>query len=174
MFTTYSDQNDRNVSYHSARVALQPLIAERAIQSVVDFGCGTGSWLYAAKVFGVTDLVGVDGPAGESPGEYVEHDLTVPLVLGRRFDLAICVEVAEHLPESASAVLLDTITDHSDLVLFSAATPGQGGDGHINEQPHQYWDTRFLVRGYSLHKATTNGHMAKWYRANLRLYVKEA
>lgn len=78
----------------------------------------------------------------------LQHDLRQPLDLERKFDLVLCVEVAEHLPESAAGTLCDTITRHCGrLVVFTAAPPGQGGTGHVNCQPLGYWRTRMEARG---------------------------
>src|SRR5216683_645582 len=100
--------------------------------SLLDIGCGTGTWVRAAIELGVTDVFGVDGIiVGEHeiqvPGHLIEQrDLSVPFDLGRRYDAAICLEVAEHLPEAAAAGLISSIVSHSDTILFSAACPGQG------------------------------------------------
>lgn len=78
----------------------------------------------------------------------LQHDLRQPLDLGRKFDLVLCVEVAEHLPESAADTLCDTIAHHCGrLVVFTAAPPGQGGAGHVNCQPPHYWRTKLEARG---------------------------
>lgn len=174
MFTMYEPWVDGELSRLSAAVALPPLFEAWApITSVVDFGCGTGAWLTVATDLGAPRCVGIDGPAAKSPGELVVHDLCEPLDLGERFDLAICLEVAEHLPDTAADTLVASITAHSDLVLFSAATPGQSGHGHINLQPHSYWDARFDAAGYRMTSVVVAPDMARWYRDNLRLFVRE-
>ena len=43
---------------------------------------------------------------------------------------------------------ITALTNASDIVLFSAALPGQGGSGHLNEQPLPYWVRKFWRRGY--------------------------
>src|SRR5204862_6528085 len=70
--------------------------------SVVDVGCGAGVWLAEAARLGVGDYLGVDGDApAESlridADRFLRHDLATPLRLERRFDLVICLEVAEHV-----------------------------------------------------------------------------
>lgn len=79
---------------------------------------------------------------------FIDHDLTTPLDLGRRFDLVTCLEVAEHLPSDASETLVDSLCRHADVIVFSAAVPGQGGTGHINERRASFWAALFGTHGY--------------------------
>jgi hypothetical protein len=122
--------------------------------SVVDIGAGTGAWLAAFSAAGVQDIQGVEGgrPTGQQllvPAECVRwHDLEQPLDLGRRFDMAVSLEVAEHLPAGQADQFVAMLTQHADAVLFSAAIPNQGGNHHINEQWPTYWATRFAEHGF--------------------------
>lgn len=151
-------------------------------RSVADFGCNNGQWLAEFVRSGIAAVVGVDGP-GMADHLYfpracfLQHDLREPLDLGRRFDLALCIEVAEHLPESAAGTLVDTLCRHADAILFSAATPGQGGFSHVNEQPHDYWTAKFRQRGYVAETAIRSllsEEVAWWLRANLCLVRRVA
>ncbi len=144
----------RDGSYRSA-CAVIPLVMELyKPESVVDVGCGIGTWLAAFMEHGVTDVLGVDGdyvPVADLrvPVErFRAHDLRTPLTVGRSFDLAICLEVAEHLPAPSAPALVDSLTELAPVVLFSAAVPGQGGVGHVNEQWPEYWIELFQARGY--------------------------
>jgi len=118
--------------------------------SVLDVGCGTGAWLKVFDEHGIKG-VGVDNSksAGElcPAGSYKNIDLTGYFSLGS-FDLVLCLEVAEHLDARWAGHLIDLLTRHGDLVLFSAAVPGQGGSGHVNEQWPEYWALLFYERGY--------------------------
>jgi len=76
------------------------------------------------------------------------HDLRKPLTLKERFDLCICLEIAEHLPFRYSKTLVNSLTDLSPVILFSAAIPLQGGEGHVNEQWPDYWASLFEKKGY--------------------------
>jgi SAM-dependent methyltransferase len=137
----------------SARVVV-PVIASMFVpKSVVDIGCGRGAWLLAFEQQGVRDILGVDGPHIDpadllvEAGRFLSHDLSQPFTVERTFDLALCLEVAEHLPPRAAAPLVAELTRLAPVVVFSAAVPGQGGVGHVNEQWPSYW--RSLFEGFS-------------------------
>jgi SAM-dependent methyltransferase len=150
--------------------------------SVLDVGCGRGTWLSAFVRCGVTDIVGVDGPH-HSPGDleippdtFVGRDLTHPLDLGRRFDLASSLEVAEHLPAEFAAAFVASLVAHAPVVLFSAAIPFQGGADHVNEQWQSYWAALFADHGYVPVDAVRprvwgDARVAYYYAQNILLYV---
>jgi SAM-dependent methyltransferase len=156
----------------SARVAVPPVCDLLSPQSVLDVGCGQGEWLEEFSKY-CPDVFGVDIAA---PEPYLRHDLNYPLDLERTFDLVVCLEVGEHLPPAAADVLVDTLSRHSENVLFSAAVPGQEGKGHINCQPHVYWHSKFLARGYlvedSVRPLIAHPDVSPWYRDNIFLYVR--
>lgn len=174
---------DRSSSV-SAQYFLEILDIGIPVNSVLDVGCGRGAWLAEWRKRGVEDVQGVDGHYVDTatllvPREnFHHHDLAEPLNLARKFDLAECLEVAEHLEAQKADVLLDSIVRHSDLVLFSAATPGQGGEHHVNEQPLEYWADKFAERGYRCFdcirdKVLHHKGIEPWYRYNTLLYVRD-
>jgi SAM-dependent methyltransferase len=151
---------------------------------VVDVGCGTGSWLKVAKQLGAKEILGIDGIHVEksmlciNEDEFLQHDLTLPLPAGTKYDLAICLEVAEHLPEVAADNIITILCAHSDIVLFAAALPGQGGQFHINEQWPAYWQEKFKRNGFSAYDILRapfwdNSKVDWWYKQNMFLYIKE-
>lgn len=171
--------SDRSAAAGAA--AILPLLgAVLRIRSVADFGCSTGAWLAGWREAGVADLQGVDGPWVTSfrlePSVFRVADLASPLDLGRTFDLAQSLEVAEHLPPQAAATLVATLARHAPLVLFSAAPPGQGGENHINEQPYDYWRALFAAHGFRLYDfvrpQVRHTRIAPWYRFNTLLYAR--
>jgi SAM-dependent methyltransferase len=150
--------------------------------SVVDVGCGIGTWLRTLAEIHDCEILGIDGayvPAERRriPADrFVERDLGLPLRLDRAFDLAICLEVAEHLPDERSAGLVRDLTALAPVVLFSAAVPGQGGTDHVNEQWPSYWAERFAAVGYRpldlLRPAIWDlDDVAWWYRQNLLVFA---
>jgi hypothetical protein len=153
----YRDGGD--VAYAAALVMLAEVGRLFEFSSVVDFGCGAAGWLRAAAALISKDgraarLLGVDGPYAEQFAKCEEaqfhfQNLESRVVLASRFDLAISMEVAEHLPASRAATFVEDIAKAADVVLFSAAVPGQGGDNHINEQWQSYWVRRFAAVGFN-------------------------
>lgn len=146
--------------------------------TLLDVGCGTGTWLRAAAEMGISYVFGVDGIiAAENQlhvpsGNLERLNLAAQFDLGRRFDVALCLEVAEHLPESAAATLVSSIVAHSDNVLFSAACPGQPGQHHINCQWPNYWQHLFNIRGYVCDDSIRwqiweDSRIEPWYRQNI-------
>ncbi len=127
-------------------------------QSVLDVGCGTGISLdyFLSKGIAVRGLEGSDLAISKARhGDHIrQHDLNEPLDLGEKFDLVWCFEVAEHIHPRHVAALLDTLTRHGDRILLSAARPGQGGLGHLNEQPPEYWIDLLEERGFALDRET--------------------
>ena len=163
---------------------LVPLLIElTGCQSVVDVGCGDGAWLKCFSGLAIGDYLGIDGPhVGQErlkiPKErFVQRNLECPYTPQRRFDLALSLEVAEHLPDSSAEAFIDTLTACADVVVFSAAVPGQGGTNHVNEQPPEYWAGLFATRGYQavdcIRPIVWNDRsIAVWYRQNTLLYAR--
>jgi SAM-dependent methyltransferase len=159
-----------------------PVLIPLAPASVLDVGCGRGTWLQQWRILGVSDVIGVDGDyvARASlvvpPECFIAHDLQRPLRLGRRFDLVESLEVAEHIPEASTDTFIDSLCAHADVILFSAAVPGQGGEFHVNEQPYSYWRAKFRARGYAMldvvrPRVVANRLIEPWYRYNCFLFV---
>jgi SAM-dependent methyltransferase len=153
--------------------------------SVLDVGCGTGTWLKVVKDLGVDDILGIDGDFVDrnllkvDPTNFLAKDLSKSFDLGRKFDLAICLEVAEHLPEESADSFVKSLAIHSDTIFFSAAIPGQGGQNHLNEQWPVYWETKFRSFGFTgydvLRKEFWNNPTIEWwYRQNIVLFTKSA
>jgi SAM-dependent methyltransferase len=72
------------------------------------------------------------------------------LLPGCPYPAAMTVEVAEHIPSSLADQFVTYVAGVSNLIIFTAAQPGQGGHGHINEQPRSYWSEKFLRVGFEV------------------------
>ncbi len=169
----------------SARIIL-PVVRE-AVEppSVVDVGCGQGGWLSIWNEMGLSDVCGYDGSYVDKarllidPERFVSCDLEKPLLVGRRFGLAQCLEVAEHLLPEAAEVLVRSLCNLSDIVLFSAAQPGQGGERHLNERLPSYWAQMFRNHGYFPFDCVRPHLVDKmdvspWYRYNPIVFANPA
>jgi SAM-dependent methyltransferase len=175
----------RGGSRASAEVVV-PIVLELVdVLSVVDVGCGTGSWLAAFRSRGADRVLGIDGDyvdrsTLEIPAEsFVAHDLGQTLDLDERFDLAMSLEVAEHLPAAAAERLVATLTELAPVVLFSAAIPEQGGTGHVSERWQDEWAALFAARGFDPVDAIrprvwNDDRVDEWYAQNTLLYVARA
>jgi len=118
----------------------------------LDLGAGDGYYSYVLREMKtLAYAVEVNEEAAEfTPEEvwFVQWDLRTPLHLRETYDLVLCLEVAEHLPEESADTLCDTIARHaSKYLLFTAAPPGQGGHGHVNLQSLEYWIAKLEARG---------------------------
>ena len=168
----------------AAARTIVPLVQEvLRVRTVVDFGCAEGAWLRVWKDQGAAEVLGVEGPYVDPDRLLVERrellvrDLEQPVALGRSFDLAQSIEVAEHLDASVARTFVATLCAHAPRVLFSAAVPGQGGEHHVNEQPYEYWRALFAEQGFepfdTLRPRLQNRQeLAPWHRYNLLLYVR--
>ncbi len=177
--------HDEVIHNSSAASQVLPILFETyKPNSILDVGCGLGNWIEVAKKLSGAEIIGVDGDYVDrsllkiDENEFVEKDLTKPFDLNRKFDLAICLEVAEHLPEVSAEGFVKSITNHSDVIMFSAALPGQGGQNHINEQWPNYWQEHFNRCGYEMidffrFKIWNNTKIEYWYKQNLFLVVRK-
>lgn len=178
----FADRHQRTI--HSANTILSVALESLpAIGSAVDVGCGVGTWLSVLRERGVETVQGIDGEWVDTsllaiPAEsFLKADLTQPLKIDRRFDLAISLEVAEHLPPECADDFVATLVRLSDFVLFSAAIPHQGGRNHLNEQWQSYWAERFAGHGFEAFdiirgRVWNDAAIDTWYKQNTLLYVK--
>ena len=172
----------RNKKFQKALARkLTPIIARRVNpKSVIDFGTGCGYFLKSiGESCGIDDIHGLNFPVPGSVAEIpvIEIDLAREINFDRKFDLVISLEVAEHIPEKQADIFIDNLCRHGDVILFSAATVGQGGIGHVNEQPHSYWHVKFAERGYNTFDdirplIKNDKNMPFWYRRNIFTYRK--
>lgn len=155
---------------------------------VVDLGCGNGVFLKVCKEKFGASVTGCDGPWVPrellviDEEEFVVVDFDKNIKVGERsvgFDLAICLEFVEHVEDATGKEVISWMTRNSKAVLFSAAIPGQGGAGHVNEQQQSYWVNYFERLGWGCHdkirwKIWHDKKIPYWYRQNVFLFTPGA
>jgi SAM-dependent methyltransferase len=171
----------RPISRRSAEVIVPIIEALFHPQSVCDVGCGLGAWLSVFNERGITDILGMDGSYVKSdmlmiPREkFREIDLVDAFAVPRRFDLAMSLEVAEHLPANRARPFVTALTKIAPVIVFSAAIPNQGGTGHVNEQWQDYWARLFAEHDFvpidCIRPRIWNDEaVAWWYCQNILVY----
>lgn len=171
-------------------------LSKRNFNSMVDVGCGIGTWLRVAHTnYNVSTIVGLDGDYVPRQYLQIEDKYFIPSDLeqyhadmilkkflceeNRKFDIAISLEVAEHISKEHASSFVNNLCKLSDIVLFSAAIPGQGGKGHVNEQRLSYWVNLFEKNGYQLYdviRATiwNDLKIPVWYRNNVVVFYNKS
>lgn len=153
-------------------------------KNVIDIGCGVGTFLYVFKKLGVKEVLGLDGEWANKnlldkylePNEFRSANLSEVIDFNKKFDLAICLEVGEHIPEDYSENLVKTLVNASSVIIFSAASPYQHGQHHVNEQWPDYWINKFLKYDFHFHdllRSTfwNDPDVDFWYKQNMFLVM---
>jgi SAM-dependent methyltransferase len=153
--------------------------------AVVDVGCGIGTWLCASAENGATNILGLDGPYVAqsqlriSAEQFRPMDLSHAFQLDRKFDLALSLECAEHLPPESAVAFVSSLVKLAPAILFSAAVPHQGGTHHVNEQWPSYWARLFREHDYHFWDCLRPHFwnveaIPPWYRQNAFLVASHA
>jgi SAM-dependent methyltransferase len=169
----------------SAREVVPLVIEILRPSSVIDVGCGIGTWLSVFREHGIEDILGVDSDYVyrkmlQIPEDrFLGFDLRQPLRLNREFDLALSLEVAEHLPSECAETFVDSLARLAPAILFAAAIPYQGGEHHLNEQWPNYWAGFFRKKEYTVidcirRKIWENDAVDWWYAQNTLLFVRKS
>lgn len=154
-------------------------------QTVIDVGCGPGKLSMAIARLGVA-VTAIDGFSephfGGLPIKFCHVNLNDPDSLTRfigaqKYDVAICVEVAEHLDPPVSSALIAGLAAASPIVVFSAGVLDQGGHGHVNLRPRDFWHQEFVQRKYLCAdrlRPLLRGRdsVALWYQFNVVDYIR--
>ena len=177
---------NENHSPSSAEVIVPKIIKLFNPKSVIDVGCGIGQWLSVFIDNGVENILGLDGE------HVLPTDLLIPkknyrevdfkksnsMIVDSKYDLVLCLEVAEHLPETFADSFISMLALCGDTILFSAAIPGQTGENHYNEQWPTYWEDKFKKHGYYFYDLLrediwSNEQVNWWYRQNIFIVSKK-
>lgn len=171
---------ESDVALVAAEIVLPEVLERTKAKSVIDVGCGTGAWLSVAKAHGCC-VLGVDGYAPDetlmiSRDEFVRYQLERGGYPCDGYDLALCLEVGEHLNALTAHHLVQWLCE-AKFVLWSAAIPNQGGVGHVNEQWPSWWERLFAEHGYRGTGQLRKQHwdderIVDFYRQNLILWAK--
>ena len=153
--------------------------------SITDYGCANGLYLEPFYNAGcVVQGYEVSTDALEDavvPVEYISIIDQSEILNPQKTDLALCIEVMEHIPEESAEFAISNLTKMSDTIIFTAAIPGQGGKGHINCQPKEYWVDMMakfsfvpdmVMREIIVASALSGYHMG-WFINNLIVFRKE-
>lgn len=179
-----SHLDERELRILNARKCLKVVRTHIAFTSVVDFGCGIGGWLAAAKQLGAAKITGIEGEWVKGKDILIEQeelkiaDLSKDAIdFNRSYDLCLSIEVAEHLPPESADGFCNNLVNASNFIVFSAAIPGQGGVNHLNEQKPRYWVDRFCDRGMIplelIRPAICNEpKMYSWLQQNLMMFMR--
>lgn len=170
-------------SLASARVIVPRILSVFNPLSVVDVGCGLGNFLAVFGELGVKDYLGLDGDHVDRallkiPIErFRPVDLAAPVKIGRQFDLALSLEVAEHLPEATAEAFVAFLTELAPIIVFSAAIPFQPGTHHVNCQWPDYWQSIFGRHGYAVidpfrDELMLDQRVERWYAQNLLVGIR--
>jgi hypothetical protein len=182
----YSEQ--MTGSLNSARIVLSRLKKITEFNTTIDIGAGVGAWTRAALDIGVEDAIAIDGSYVDKEQILVDGNIFFEADLEKvnfietissryRRDLVISMEVAEHLHPDRALGFISELCVLSDLVLFSAAVPGQGGINHINEQWPDYWADLFKQNGFLcfdiLREKIWNDDLIDWwYAQNVLVFAR--
>ena len=177
----YTDRR-RHTAHAAERIfAALPLGLVR--DSVADIGCGTGTFLAQALRTGASHAFGVEGDwldasLLDDKRIVFEHRNLEQRLGCHAVDLVVSLEVAEHLSPDRAATFVGDLCAMAPAVLFSAAIPGQGGVGHLNEQWPSFWAALFRQQGYSAHdiirpKIWADDAIPAWYRQNTLLFLDQ-
>jgi SAM-dependent methyltransferase len=172
------------MSISSAKIIIPIILDFIKPNSVIDVGCGIGTWLSVWEKLGIADVTGIDGSYVNKENllinkeNFIAVDLENGYISQRTFDIATCLEVAEHLKPEAAENLITSLCSMSNFILFSAAIPGQEGLKHINEKYPSYWANLFNKNGFIpidciRKKVWSNESVSWWYKQNIIIYINQ-
>jgi SAM-dependent methyltransferase len=167
--------------YREWEIRLAKFFSDRyKINSVIDIGCGVGSYLEGHVRSGVTKVRGLEynykSAVGYFPDILKPHisyaDATKPLDINDKFDCAWSVEVAEHIMPSGTEQFIDNLTSLTEnYILLTAAPPGQSGTGHIKLREKQFWIDAIKAKGFDYLEDEVKVLQEEWKKLGAEWYI---
>ncbi|MEJ5265591.1 MAG: methyltransferase domain-containing protein [Bacteroidales bacterium] len=165
----------------SAEIVVPVIIDIFKPSSVIDVGCGNGSWL---KVFenqnvhitGIENSHIINAETFIDKNKIIITDLESDFQHNRTYDIVLCLEVAEHLSEKYAKKFIQKLCTLGDIIVFSAAVPAQGGYNHVNEQFLSYWIEIFKHYNFKCFdiirsRITHHSNVLWWYKQNMVVFI---
>jgi hypothetical protein len=159
--------------------AITKFFKDKIVDTVLDLGAGLG--LYTKELQNNQIFASCyDGhPETQilSEGRCAVIDLTKKISFSK-YDWVLSLEVGEHLPKEYEDSFFQTLVNHSKKgVLLSWAIPGQGGDGHVNEQTNEYIKSKMFDFGYKVNLKAEEQLRASstlsWFKKTIMVFEKE-
>ena len=166
----------------SARAVLPMVFDILEPRSVVDIGCGRGAWLRVAMDLGIPLAEGLDGAYVDKNDlliprdHFFEADLSRPFQTPHCYDLALCLEVAEHLAyRAARSLICGPHFRRAGGALFRGHSRA-ARHCHINPQFPEFWQKLFAGHDYLALDAPrprirSDARVEPWYAQNILLYM---
>lgn len=172
-------------SYESAKKIVPLLLEAFKPKSVLDVGCGLGTWLKVFEENKIKEIYGIDGEWIDTKklyikkNNFIKKDLTQSFNLNKKFDICISLEVAEHIEEMFAEVFIENLINHSDIIVFSAAYPNVRGTKHVNLQWPSYWANIFKTFGYHpldiiRPQIWEDEGIEWWYKQDIIVFIKKS
>lgn len=171
---------DGHIYDSSLNNALISFFKKEGVNSVVDLGCGTGSYAIKFKQEGLSCDCYDGNPNTKELSNYVCEvlDLAQDSSLNKTYDCVLSLEVGEHIPKEFESVFLTNLAKHSNkLLILSWAVVGQGGRGHVNERNNDYIEQQIsklgFKRNFDKEKVLRDQSTLRWFKNTIMVYEKE-
>lgn len=156
------------------------VLKELSCKTVIDLGCGPGlySKAFVSNGFDCNCFDGNPYTVEETDNLCGILDLSEPFNLNKKYDCVLSLEVGEHIPRQYQDTFVSNLINHSNgLIILSWATIGQGGHGHVNEQPNEYIESLFIEYGYVRNKTyeerLRNSAQWWWFKNTIMVLQKD-
>lgn len=175
---------DNNLIEHKYDSQLNKKLIEilnsEKVKTIIDLGCGPGMYseFLNQNGFFCDCCDGNPHTIELSKHKCFIQDLSIDFDLQKKYDCVLCLEVGEHIPKLYEDILIDNIIKHTEkLIILSWATVGQGGHGHVNEQPNEYISKKFenkdFERCYDIEIDLRKSSFWWWFKNTIMVFKKK-